>query len=129
VSDIPSSVRRGVYALGAATIAAAVYAWSDPEMWQLNADLTVWMWGFFLTTNLLFVSFLFFTWRRHNWARWATIIWSVLGWAALGWSFFYLDTPKTVDRLVEPVLIALEAWGCYQLLKRSASSWFRSAGA
>ena len=126
MTGIPNSVRRGVYALALATIATAVYVWSDPEMWRIDGDMALWMWGFFLTTNALFVCLLLLTWRRRNWARWATVVWCVVGWLALIASYFYLDTMKTFEGAIELALIAVEVWGCQQLVTRSASLWFRT---
>jgi len=125
MTDIPVSVRRGVYALVVSTIATAAYIWSYTETWDAAARLSPTMWLLFVGTNGLFVLFLVLTWRRHNWARWATVIWSALGILAVLWAILFSGAPSAVDSIVQTVIVAIEVWGCYQLLSKQASSWFR----
>lgn len=124
--DKPLAVRKGVFALVAATVATVAYIWSDPAVWDAAARMSPLLWMLFLGTNGLFVIFLVFTWRRHNRARWAAVIWAILGVLAFLWAWLFTDAPSTYDRMVQAVLIAIELWGCYHLLSRPASSWFRA---
>jgi hypothetical protein len=129
MTDVPSAVRRGVYALAVATIATGVYIWSYTETWDAAARMSPWMWTLFLVTNGLFVWLLVLTWRGRNWARWATVIWCALGALAILWSSLFSDAGSILDHIVQSVIVAIEVWGCYQLLSRPASSWFRPSAA
>jgi hypothetical protein len=125
MGDRPIPVRRGVYALALVTIATLVYIWSYTEPWTVTEKM--WMWALvFLPTNGLFAWLLFLTWRRRNWARWAAVLWCVLGAIAVIGSLIY-SNPSTVDVAVQSAMIAIEVWGCQQLLSGSAASWFRTA--
>src|SRR6266581_4741377 len=125
MGDRPIAVRRGVYALALITIATLVYIWSYTKPW--TATEKMWMWALvFLPANGLFAWLLFLTWCRRNWARWAAVLWCVLGGIGVVGSFIY-SAPSTFDLVVQSAMIAIEVWGCQQLLSRSAASWFRTA--
>jgi hypothetical protein len=123
MTGIPAAVRRGVYALALATIATAIYVWSDTETWSAAERMASWMWLLLFAINGLFVWFLVLTWRQRNWARWAVVVWSVLGWIAHIASFIFSDA-STLDKGVQSLIVAVEVWGCLQLLSPSATSWF-----
>jgi hypothetical protein len=127
--DIPLSVRRGVYALAVATVATAAYIWSYTATWDAAARMSPMMWLLFVGTNGLFVLFLVLIWRRHNWARWATLTWCALGILAVLWAFLFSGVPSAADTAVQLIIVAIEVWGCYQLLSKQASSWFQRSGA
>lgn len=129
MTDVPSAVRRGVYALVVATIATGVYIWSYTETWDAAARLSPWMWVLFLVTNGMFVWLLVLTWRGRNWARWATVVWCALGALAILWSFLFSDAGSILDHIVQSAIVAMEVWGCYQLFSKPASSWFRISAA
>jgi hypothetical protein len=124
MAGTPAAVRKGLLALVAATIITVAYIWSYTAAWDAAARMSPLLWAMFIGTNGLFVLFLLLTWRRHNWARWATIVWTALGILALVWSLVYAGA-STVDRVVQLFIIAIEVWACYQLLSKSATSWFK----
>lgn len=121
----PLAVRKGLAALVVATVVTIAYIWSDPAVWDSAERMTPILWGLFFGTNGLFVALLVLAWRRHNWARWAVVVWTILGVLAMVWAWFFTDASTTYDRAMQALIIAVELWGCYHLLSKPASSWFK----
>ena len=124
---IPSSVRKGVYALALATVVTVLYIWSDTDAWEAAARMPPLMLVMFVGVNGFFIACLVLTWRRQNWARWIAIIWSALAVLAVLTSWVFFGAHVDAERIAQTLVVALQIWGCYQLLTKSASLWFRQS--
>jgi len=124
MTDVPAAVRKGVLALAAATVAVLAHA-AYIQTWEAAEPIPAAMWMFTVGINGLFALLLVLTWRRHNWARWAALVLTGVGILAVVWSFIEPGGSSLLERTIDSIIVAVELWGCYHLLSKSASSWFR----
>ena len=127
MGDMPSTIRSGVYALAIAAMAGVVPLWlrlraaDFPIIWPT-------LLGYVAAAAVILFPFLVFVWRGHNWARWVVI--ALVGLGVLSVITDWMGSvPSPIDWAVEALLVAVDLWGCYQLLSPSASTWLRREGA
>jgi len=127
MGDMPSTIRTGVYALAVAAMAGVIPLWLRLQA----ADFPI-IWptllGYVGATAVIVFPFLIFVWRGHNWARWVVIILAGLGVLSVVTDWVH-GVPSAIGWIVEPLVVGVDIWGCYQLLSPSASIWLRREGA